>query len=60
MATNPQDKNLSEIQNVTQEECFDRWKGQYWYNTSGDKGTCGSDYDFDGWIEQHEQEQEEK
>lgn len=51
----PDKSEYSRIDNVTEEECFDRWQGVRWQGDEGDKGTCYSDYDFDGWSKEKEE-----
>ncbi len=52
----------AEIQNVTKEECFDRWDGVDWtpYEDDPNRGICESDYDFDGWATEHEGGEEDE
>lgn len=59
MSTDPND--YATIRDVTEDECFDRWQGVSWTenNDGSDKGTCKSDYDFDGWASEYEGDSDE-
>lgn len=49
-------KRYAYIDNVTKEECFERWEGVMWVPKTTDSpvGLCKSDYDFDAWIEERD------
>ncbi|HEY9598672.1 MAG TPA: hypothetical protein V6D33_13480 [Cyanophyceae cyanobacterium] len=52
--------DYAEIENVSKNECFDRWKGVKWttYKDNPERGTCQSDYDFDEWAADYESRSE--
>lgn len=58
MANDP-NEGYAYIDNVSEEECYDRWDGNSWTadDNNPDVGTCESSFDFDGWAAEHEGEE---
>lgn len=61
MPKDKESKRLAEIQNVSEDECYERWEGVYWepYENGSDTGICQSNFDFDGWAAEYEQKENE-
>ncbi|HEY9598674.1 MAG TPA: hypothetical protein V6D33_13490 [Cyanophyceae cyanobacterium] len=57
----PDSNDYAKIKNVSESECFERWKGIRWTpdTNNPERGTCDSEYDFDGWAAKYEGEEEE-
>lgn len=47
------------IEGVSEEECYERWKGNDWVadDDNPDVGVCESNFDFDDWADEHEGEE---
>lgn len=58
----PEDENgYAYIENVSEEECFERWDGVDWkpIEEGSSLGICKSDFDFDTWVTEHEKQEME-
>lgn len=50
-------RRFAEIQNVSEEECYERWQGVKWVadENNPEVGVCDSDFDFDSWATEYEE-----
>lgn len=60
MPEDGESRRLAEIQNVSEDECYEHWEGVYWepVEEGAETGICKSDYDFDAWITDQEKREE--